>query len=75
MSGFGKEVEVSGGAVRKLYVGAENFKVVGINPTKAELEVMYGREINFDPEYVGRHARNQSQWRSTLLVRIWRCCI
>ena len=53
MSGFGKEVEVSGGAVRKLYVGAENFKVVGINPTKAELEVMYGREINFDPEYVG----------------------
>ena len=53
MSGFGKQVEVGEGVQRKLYVGAENFKVVAVNPTKAELETMYGREINFDPEYLG----------------------
>jgi hypothetical protein len=53
MSGFGTQVEVGEGIQRKLYTGAENFKVVGVNPTKAELEAMYGREINFDPEYIG----------------------
>jgi hypothetical protein len=53
MSGFGKQVEVGEGVQRQLFTGAENFKVVGINPTKAELETLYGREINFDPEYIG----------------------
>jgi hypothetical protein len=53
MSGFGKQVEVGEGMQRKLYAGAENFKVVAVNPTKAELEALYGREINFDPEYIG----------------------
>ena len=53
MSGFGKQVEVGEGVQRKLYTGAENFKVVAVNPTKAELEEIYGREINFDPEYIG----------------------
>lgn len=54
MSGFGKQVEVGEGIQRKLFTGAENFKVVGVNPTKAELETLYGREINFDPEYIGK---------------------
>jgi hypothetical protein len=53
MSGFGAGKEVTEGGGIKLHTGAENFKVVGINPTKAELEVIYGREINFDPEYIG----------------------
>jgi hypothetical protein len=53
MSGFGAGKEVTEGGGITLHTGAENFKVVGINPTKAELEVIYGREINFDPEYVG----------------------
>ena len=26
---------------------------MGINPTKEELEAIYGRELNFDPEYTG----------------------
>lgn len=52
-TGFGKQVEVTGGGARQLFTGAENFKVVSVNPTKAELEVIYGREINFDPEYIG----------------------
>jgi|TARA_R110002051_G_C8740833_1_gene499058 hypothetical protein len=53
MSAFGKEVEVKEGSAIKLYTGAENFKVVAVNPTKTELESMYGRELNFTPEYIG----------------------
>lgn len=53
MSGFGKQVEVGDAPQRQLWTGAENFKVVAVNPTKEELEEMYGREINFTPEYIG----------------------
>jgi len=53
MSNFGKGQEVGEGGTRKLFTGAENFKVVAINPTKAELEAIYGRELNYDPEYTG----------------------
>lgn len=52
MSAFGQSKSAEG-TQRKLYTGAENFKVVGCNPNKAELEALYGREINFDPEYIG----------------------
>ncbi len=50
---FGKQIESSEGFVKKLYTGVENFKVVAVNPTKAELEALYDRELNFDPEYIG----------------------
>jgi hypothetical protein len=53
MSAFGKQVEVKEGVAVKLYTGAENFKVVAVNPTKEELEKMYDRELNFTPEYIG----------------------
>jgi hypothetical protein len=53
MSAFGKEVEITDGAEIKLYTGVENFKVVALNPSKEEMEEMYGREINFTPEYTG----------------------
>jgi hypothetical protein len=53
MSGFGAGKEVTEGGAIKMYSGAENFSVVGLNPTKFELEQIYGREINFDPEYIG----------------------
>lgn len=53
MSNFGKGQEISEGGARKFHTGAENFKVVAVNPTKAELEVIYGREINYEPEYSG----------------------
>lgn len=52
MSAFGNQ-QSAGGSVKKLHTGAANFKVVGINPTKEELEAIYGRELNFDPEYTG----------------------
>jgi len=52
MSGFGKAQEVTDGPTRKLYTGAENFKVLVVNPTKEEIEDLYGREIQYTPEYV-----------------------
>ena len=53
MSAFGKQQEVGDSVEYKLFTGVENFRVVALNPTKAELEEMYGRELNFDPEYIG----------------------
>lgn len=35
----------------KKYIGVGASKVLAINPTKAELEKIYGREIQNDPEY------------------------
>ncbi len=52
MSAFGQGKSAEG-TQRVLYTGAENFKVVAVNPSKSELEEIYGREINFDPEYSG----------------------
>lgn len=53
MSNFGKGKEISDGGGRKLFTGAENFKVVAVNPTKTELEAIYGREVSYEPEYTG----------------------
>lgn len=50
MSNFGKGSDAGG--VRKLFTGVENFKVIAINPTKEQLEKIYGREINYDPQYM-----------------------
>ena len=41
-----------GGEVRKKFVGVGSFRVLGVNPTKAELEKFLGREISKDPEYL-----------------------
>lgn len=35
------------------YMGYANSFVIGVNPTKAELEEIYGREMEKEPEYVG----------------------
>ncbi len=50
--GFGSSNEIVEGGNRKFYTGVENFKVVAVNPTKEELEALYGREINYEPEYI-----------------------
>jgi hypothetical protein len=40
------------GAVRKLYAGVASSYIKAVNPTKAELEKLYGREQEKDPEYL-----------------------
>ena len=34
------------------YIGVGVFKVLGVNPTKAELEKFFNREVNAEPEYI-----------------------
>ena len=40
------------GADFKKYVGVASFRVLGVNPTKEELEKFFGREISKEPEYI-----------------------
>jgi len=38
---------------RKFYTGVDNFSVTAISPSKEQLEALWGREIQFTPEYTG----------------------
>lgn len=50
--GFGASNEIVEGAGRKFFTGIENFNIVAVNPTKSELEELFGREITYDPDYL-----------------------
>ena len=52
-TGFGQSKEVKEGGARVFYTGVENFKVIAVNPTQTELGAIYGRDIEFVPEYIG----------------------
>ena len=43
----------------KRFVGVGSFRVLGVNPTKAELEKFYGREIQNEPEYLKKMVDTQ----------------
>lgn len=47
----------------KMYKGMAAFNIVAVNPTKAELEALTGREIGNDPEYVGKTDEGKEQVR------------
>lgn len=47
----------------KMYKGVAAFNIVAVNPTKAELEALTGREIENDPEYVGKTDEGKEQVR------------
>lgn len=42
----------SQGGEFKKFVGVGSFRVLGVNPTKEELEKFYGRDVQNEPEYV-----------------------
>ena len=42
----------SQGGEFKKYVGVASFRVLGVNPTKAEMEKFFGREVQKEPEYL-----------------------
>lgn len=52
----------------KKYVGVGSSFVVAVNPTKQELESIYGREVQNDPEYVVDTA-NGKEARITFIVK------
>lgn len=50
---FSKGAQSTEGAPIKRYIGVASVFVVGVNPTKEELEKLYGRDIENAPQYVG----------------------
>lgn len=52
--GFSKGIESKDAAPLKRYIGIAPVYVVAVNPTKAELEKIYDREITNDPTYLGK---------------------
>jgi len=46
------QVSIEGTPIKR-YTGVASVFVLGVNPTKEELEKIYGRELEFAPEYVG----------------------
>lgn len=46
----------------KRYVGCAQTEVIALNPTKKELEAIYGREVKEDPVYCGRDEQTGVKW-------------
>lgn len=65
---IGKTQESKEAAEFKRYVGIGSSFVVGVNPTKKELEDIYGREMANDPEYVV-DTENGKEARITFIVK------
>ena len=57
----GKTVEQKGGDFKR-YVGLAQSEVVALNPTKKQLEEIYGREIQNEPEYFGTDDETGTKW-------------
>lgn len=53
----------------KMYKGMAAFNIVAVNPTKAELEALTGREIENDLEYVGKTDEGKEQVRVVFYAR------
>ena len=47
----------------RMYKGMAAFNIVAVNPTKAELEALTGRELENEPEYVGKTDEGKEQMR------------
>jgi hypothetical protein len=62
-----------GGTGFKKYLGVGSFRVMGVNPTKEEMEKFYGREIGKAPEYFKDKQDNEGkaykQLRVTFLLQ------
>ena len=59
---FGKVSESTEGSGEiKRYIGVGSSYILGVNPSKDELEKIYERSIEKDPEYTGMQESNGSQ--------------
>ena len=56
---IGKTQESSETPEFSKYIGYSNSYVLAVNPNKAELEKIYGREMEKEPEYVGEDERGK----------------
>lgn len=57
----GKTVESQSGNFKR-YVGLAQSEILALNPTKKQLEEIYGREVQNDPEYTGTDDESGVKW-------------
>ena len=58
---FGKTVEPKAGEFKR-YVGLGKSDIIALNPTKKQLEEIYGREVQNDPVYYGTDEQTGVKW-------------
>src|SRR6478609_2730190 len=64
-------MEIPSGTREKIsidkYVGVGNFKVLAVNPDKAELSELLGKEFDDEPEYV----KTKADGKQMVIVKFW----
>lgn len=65
-----KHVNNSNEVVRKLYTGIGVAKVVAVNPTKAEMEAIYGSAVQNEPVYAGISGTGEKQMRVSFILSV-----
>ena len=58
---IGKVAESTEAPSIKRYIGVAPVKVLAVNPTKAELEKIYDRELDKEPTYLGKSTTNDGE--------------
>jgi len=70
--GLGQNAQVtkdSSGTPRQLFTGVAPFKVLAINPTKKQLEEIYGRDFEKEPEYLSADENNIKKLRIDFILQ------
>jgi len=55
---------------RKLYIGVGAVKILCMNPNKKQLEELYGRELDKEPEYVGKVTIDEKEYPSARVTLV-----
>lgn len=66
---FATGSESSDSVVFPKYIGVGSFNVVGVNPSKAELENIYGATFEKEPEYVSKDDDGVQQVRIDIILK------
>lgn len=61
MMAFGQGRESSDAPVFKKYIGIGQFKIVAVNPSKEELEKIYSRDVEKEPDYTSVDEETQTK--------------
>lgn len=56
--------------VRRLYTGVGVAKVISVNPTKAEMESIYGTTVQNEPVYAGKTQNGDKQMRISFVLSV-----
>jgi hypothetical protein len=63
------KVTVENDSVKKLFTGIAPMMIIAVNPTKAELEEIYGRELEKEPEYLSTTEAGVKRIRFDFIIK------